>query len=415
MRSLYTTIRNDIRDEEQDPAAWEKQKQNARDYLESGIAIDASYNWMGFSYHNEKLGGIAFNIGEHYNWYSQLSDQTSSLIFEGRLSDYFDELTVVFGTDTSVIQNTGNISEDTLNAVIQGTISNPLMLSDITRGSKIKFTWNRHYNIGYGRKIFGDDSTFALYGGLGARFIQSMAMMDLQSDESGVRMYSSISPSYDIDYGAIANINPSNFTQGGFIPKPVGTGYGIDLSASARIMNFLTVSAAVNNIGSVTYTRNVYRVKDSLVGSLDLAGLANGNITNSVEQLLQDGGILSLEGEEKYTIANAANFRLGGHVDFWKKLKIGVDVVAPFNLDSPGSLANAVYSVGAEVRPLKWLSLTAGYFGGGVYANNVPVGINFILGGGTYEFGISSRDALTFFLDGSNSISTAFGFARVRF
>jgi len=59
--------------------------------------------------------------------------------------------------------------------------------------------------------------------------------------------------------------------------------------------------------------------------------------------------------------------------------------------------------------------LSMGYLGGGIYKHNMPVGINFILGGGTYEFGISSRDALTFFLDDSNSISSAFGFARVRF
>ena len=415
LKSLYQAIRNDIRDNDDEPADWGQQQQNARDYLESGIAIDASYNWMGFSYHNEKFGGIAFNIGEHYNWYSKLNKQTSDLIFEGNLSDYFDQLTIVVGTDTSVIQNDPNLSEDTLAAVISGNVSVPLMLSEITNGTKIKFNWNRHYNLGYGRKIFGDDSTFAIYGGIGGRFIQSMAMMDLESNENGIRAYSSISPSYDIDYGAIANFNPSTFTGGGAIPKPVGTGFGIDLSASAKIMNFLTVSAAVNNIGSVTYSRNVYSVKDSLVGELSLSGLDNANLTNSVEQLLQDGGILVLEGEEKYKVQNAANFRLGAHVDFWKKLKLGIDIVAPFNQDNPGSLANAVYAVGAEVRPIKWISLTAGYFGGGIYAHNIPVGINFILGGGTYEFGVSSRDALTFFLKDSNSISTAFGFARVRF
>ncbi len=415
LKQLYKAIRNDIKGDDQDPAAWDTQKQYAQDYIESGIAIDASYNWLGFSYYNEKLGGIAFNIGEHYNWYSKLNEQTSSLIFEGRLSDYFNEFTVVFGTDTSVIQNTGNLSEDTLAAVINGTITNPLLLSDITNGSKIKFTWNRHYNLGYGRKLFGDDSTFAVYGGIGGRFIQSMAMMDLQSDESGVYMYSAVSPSYDIDYGAVANFNPSTFTAGGAIPKPVGMGYGIDLSASVKIMNFLKVSAAVNNIGAVTYTRNVYKVRDSLVGSMSLQGLANTNITNSMEQLLSDGSILSLEGEEKFTVANASNFRLGASIDLWKKVSFGIDIVAPFNKDNPGSLANAVYSFGTEVRPVKWVALTAGYYGGGIYANNIPVGINFILGGGTYEFGIASRDALTFFLNGSNSISTAFGFARVRF
>lgn len=415
LRSLYKAIRNDVTDKDQDPAAWEQQKQYARDYAQSGIAIDATYNWMGFSYFNEKLGGIAFNINEQYSWYSKLNEQTSKLIFEGRLSDYFDELTIVYGTDTTTIQNDPNLSEDTLAHVVQGTIAVPLMLSQITNGSSVKFTWNRNYNLGYGRKIFGNDSTFAVYGGIGGRFIQSMAMMNFESDGNNVYMYSALSPSYDIDYGAAASVNPSNFTAGGSIPKPVGMGYGVDLSASMKILGFLKVAAAVNNIGAVTYTRNVYRVKDTLVGSMNLAGLDNSNITNSIQQMLTDGGILVLQGEEKFTVRNASNFRVGASVDFWKKVMIGMDVIAPFDKDNPGSLVNAVYSFGVEVRPVKWLSLTAGYLGGGIYANNVPVGINFILGGGTYEFGISSRDALTFFLDGSNSISTAFGFARVRF
>lgn len=415
LRQLYKAIRNDIREKDQDPADWERQKQYAQDYIESGIALDASYNWLGMSYYSEKFGGVAFNISEQYNWYSKLNEKTSGIIFEGRLSDYFNELTVVFGNDTSVIQNTGNLSQDTLSAVISGNITVPLLLSDLTNGSQIKFTWNRNYNLGYGRKIFGDDSTFAVYGGIGGRFIQSMAMVDMQSDDSGIRMYSAISPSYGIDYGAVANFNPSTFTQGGSIPKPVGMGYGLDFSASVKIMNAVKVSAAVNNIGGVTYSRNVYSVKDTLVGSMSLAGLDDYNITNSVQQLLSDGGILVLEGEEKFKVANAATFRFGASVDLWKKVSFGFDVVAPFNNDNPGSIANPVYSFGAEVRPIKWVSLTAGYYGGGIYANNVPVGVNFILGGGTYEFGVASRDALTFFLKGSNSISTAFGFARVRF
>ncbi len=415
LKSLYRTIRNDIREENQNPDDWQQQQQNARDYLESGIAIDASCNWLGMAYYNKKLGGIAFNIGEHYNWYSQLGQQASSLIFEGRLSNYFDQLTVVFGTDTTMIQNNGNISQDTLDAVIEGTATVPLQLSELTNGSRIKFTWNRHYNIGYGRKILGDDSTFAIYGGIGGRFIQSMAMMDVQSDENGIRAYSAFSPSYNLNYGSVASLNPSNFTGGGAIPKPVGTGYGLDFSASARIGGFLTLSAAVNNIGSVTYTRNVYTVNDTLVTTFNLTGLEDANVTNSVENLLEEGGLFTLEGQESYKVTNAANFRLGGHLDLWKIVKLGIDVVAPFDRDHPGSLANAVYSFGGEVRPIKWLSLSAGYFGGGIYAHNIPVGINFILGGGTYEFGISSRDALTFFLDGSNSISAAFGFARVRF
>ena len=71
-------------------------------------------------------------------------------------------------------------------------------------------------------------------------------------------------------------------------------------------------------------------------------------------------------------------------------------------------------SVGGEIR-IKFIVLSAGYFGGGIYKNNIPVGINFIFKDGAYEIGISSYDAISFFSKNSNSISAAFGFARFRF
>ena len=417
VKGLFRAIRSDISGKGDSAPEWEKQKGYVSDYARAGIVMDASFNWFGFSYHGEKFGGIAFNIGEHYNWYSKLNQQTTELIFEGKWADYFDSLTIVFGTDTTQIANTGNISQDTLDAAIEGTINAAIPLSDITNGSRISFSWNRHYNFGYGRKLFGDDSTFALYGGIGGRFIQSMAMMTLESDGDEVRMYSAFAPDYDIDYGAIASTNPSNFQEmGGLLPKPVGYGYGLDFSASARLFGRVRLSAAVNNIGSVTYTRNVYRVKEEIeVGTMSLNGLTDANITESYEQLLTDGGILELEGQESYTLSNAANFRIGGQIDIGRIASVGVDFVGPFDRTNPGSLANHVLSLGGDIRPTKWLTLSAGYIGGGIYKHNIPIGINFVLGGGTYEVGISSRDMLSFFLDGSNSISSAFGFARVRF
>ncbi|MCH2228889.1 MAG: DUF5723 family protein [Crocinitomicaceae bacterium] len=411
LNKLYKTIRNDITGKDQDPANWQEQSDNAADYLQSGLSIDAHYNWFGFSFQTEKFGGIAFNIQEQYSWYSRLNEETTDIIFRGKLSSYLDQLTL---SDGSVIANTDNISQDTLDMVVEGSFSVPIQLSSLTSGSKIRFSWNRHYNLGYGLKLFGD-STFALYAGIGGRFIQSTALFNMSSDADGLLFYSSVSPSFDIDYGAIANTNPSTYTQTGSIPKTVGNGYGLDFSVSAKLFNRLKVGLAVNNIGSVTYKRNVYRVSDTLITNIRLDGLQNYNITDALDQFLNDGGLINLVGEEEIVVKNAANIRLGASLDFGDMISVGADVVAPFNTDNPGGIQNAVYSVGGDFRPVKWLTLSAGYYGGGIYAHNIPVGINFILGNGTYEFGISSRDALSFFLQNSNSVSTAFGVARFRF
>ncbi len=395
---------------------WGQQKEAATNYALSGIAIFADYNWAGFSFQGKKFGGIAFNISENYQWYSKLSQKTTDIIFKGQLSGYFDSLQIVLNGDTSMIANTQNLSPDTLAAAIKGSVAIPLRLSEITNGSSVKMLWTRSYNFGYGRKIIGKDSVFAIYGGIGGRFIQSMAMFDMESDENGLKLYSSLSPAFNLDYGAIASTNLSTYTttKGG-LPASVGNGYGIDLSASAIFFGRLKVAAAVNNVGSVTYNRNVYSVKDTLLSNISLAGLNNNNVTESVNQLMRDGGILTLQGKEKYVVNNPSNIRIGASFQPFKFLNFGFDMVAPFNKSNPGSIQNAVFSFGGDIRPVKWLQFSVGYLGGGIYKTNVPVGINFILRDGAYEIGISSRDAISFFSKNTKSLSAAFGFARFRF
>lgn len=153
LRSLSKAIRNQVVGKENDPSTWEDQKKYALQYANSGLDISVQYNWFGFAAQYEKLGGIAFNINEDYHWYSKLNENTTGILFEGKLANYFDSLTVVFGSDTSRIANHDNLAQDTLQAVILGTISNPLSISKITEGTSIKARWDRNYNFGYGRKL----------------------------------------------------------------------------------------------------------------------------------------------------------------------------------------------------------------------------------------------------------------------
>jgi hypothetical protein len=415
LKKFFGAVKDQALGNNPSPYDWNAQREAVGDYAQTGVSMFLNLNWFGFAYQNEKFGGIAFNVQENYQWYSKFNQQTTDILFRGKFSSYFDSLTIVMNGDTSMISNAANLSADTLNSVILGSISVPLKLSEITNGSEIRSVWNRYYNFGYGRKLFGKDSVFAVYGGVGGRFIQSMAMFNMQSNENGLYMYSSVTPRFNIDYGNVAQSNPSTFVQNGNFPKSVGNGYGIDLSLSAILFNKLKIAASVNNIGQVVYNRNVYKVNDTLLTSVSVNGLSDYNVTQSINQLLRDGGMLELQGEEKYVLKNAADFRVGASMDFGKIFTLGVDVVAPFDRTRPGSISNPVFSIGGELRPVKWISLSAGYFGGGIYRSNIPVGIKFVLKDGAYEFGVSSYDALSFFLNSSNSLSAAMGVIRVRF
>jgi hypothetical protein len=414
LQNLTSTLYNAAQHKNPKEVDYQRQLQSAGDYAESGVAINFDYNWLGFSYYGEKFGGIAFNVRESYSWYSKMNSQTTDLLFRGKLSSVFDSLTVVYGSDTSRIANNANLSEDSMGHVIGGTLNVPIRISELTKGTQIQMLWNRSYNIGYGRKLFGKDSVFQVFGGIGARLITSMAMFNMTSDDEGLRMYSAITPTFDIDYGNVSGSNPAPKKTKGIAPV-MGTGYGIDLSASIILFNKVRIAAAVNNIGSVTYKRNVYKVKDTLFASFNLNGVSSDNITQTVNQLVRDNGLLTLEGEQKYTVLNASDFRFGVSYEPVKYVRLGFDVVAPFNKENPGSIQNPVYSFGGDIIPVKWLQLSIGYYGGGIYKNNIPLGLTFILKDGAYEFGIASRDALSFFLKDGTSVSAALGFARVRF
>lgn len=414
--NAFKGIQNTIFDRDNESFDLDAQREAAAEYAEAGIAIDADYNWFGLSYQSEDFGGIAVAIRERYSWFSQLNEQTSDLVFRGKLSNYFDSLDIYMDGEISTIANSPDLSEDTLNAVIRGRSNDPSRLSEITDGSGIRMSWNREFNIGYGRRIVGEDSTFALYGGVGGRFIRSIAMFDFSSSDGELSLNSAISPFYEIDYGDVALDNPSSLLEkDGLLPQVTGNGYGVDLSLSAIIFKKLKLAAAVNNFGSITYDKNVYSVRDTSIQELSVSGLDDYDVTESMSQLLQNGGLFNLVGEESHTVSNPANIRFGGSIELGRMFNVGVDVIAPFSSDTPGSLENPVVSIGGDFKPTKWLHLSTGYFGGGIYSHNIPVGVNFVLSEGTYEFGIASRDALAFFIDDTNSVSAALGFARIRF
>lgn len=414
LKNFYNAVNASIRKDTSASFDWNKQKQAVNDYALAGITMFADYNWGGFAYQGKIFGGIAFNVRENYQWYSKLNQTAADVVLNGKVSSLFDSLTLLMGVDTVRVSNTGTLSPDSLNAVISGSMAIPLNLSSLLRGTSIKMSWNRSYNLGYGRKVFGIPEFIDIYAGVGGRIIKSVAMFNLEAGDE-LMMYSSLSPVFKIDYQNLASGKNILSNYDGGIPPSVGSGYGVDLSASAILWDKFKFALAINNLGSVTYNRNVYKVKDTLIGNVRIDGLTDANLTKSINQLIQEGGLLSLQGTEKYKLTNASTIRIGGSFHFKNRLGVGFDMVAPFNSDNPGNIKNAIVSAGGDIRIVKWLQLSLGFYGGGIYKNNFPVGINFILRDGRYECGVSSRNIMSFFKEDTHSLSFAFGFARFRF
>jgi hypothetical protein len=390
------------------------QKIYAMNSFASDFAFNWDYNMFGISYQNPKFGGIAFSLRSRATWASSFSTEFSSMLFQGSFSNYFDTLQYFDGTDTVNIANYENMRPDSAGNVLGGTASVPLNISDLVGDSYLRLSLNREYHIGYGRRLLNIDSVFSLYGGIGFKYIQGIAMMDLSTDENGVlQMYSAFSPGFQIDYAAGLNSLPQQ-TQT-FWRSSVGQGFGLDIGANITIFNKLHLAASVTNIGSMTYTGNVYEMVDTLVVSYTQDGLDDMNIANSVPEMLEESGLFTLRGLTEKKVSLPGTLRFGASIELGKFAHIGAEIVAPFN-DVPGSINGFAYGLGGDIKLAKGkVILMAGFTGGGGYDMQVPLGINFCFGGGAYEVGVASRDAVTFFSQNSPTISAAFGFARVRF
>jgi Family of unknown function (DUF5723) len=392
-----------------------------------GFASDFAFNWdynmFGFSYQNEKFGGIGFAVRSRATWASSFSSSFSDLIFNGQFSSRFDSLQYFNGVDTSVIANYGNMRPDSMQNVLNGQLNIPLNISDFVGDSYLRLSVNREFHLGYGRKIFGKDSVFALYAGVGAKYIQGIAMMQMQGDSASgtYSMISAFSPGFDLNYGAISTLNPSAIAgkAQNFWRSPVGYGFGVDFGVNVMIANKLHLAASVTNIGSMKYTGNVYEGQDTLVIDYSSIGLQDMNVANSVPELLEESGLFKLKGVQETTVKLPTTIRFGGSLELGKFAHVGVDMVAPFDKTLPGSVNGFAWGLGGDViLPIGESSkifIMAGVTGGGGYDIQMPLGINFVLKGGAYEVGIASRDAVTFFVKNSPTISMAFGFARVRF
>jgi len=394
-----------------------QQKADAvRDFAGSDFAFNFDNNIFSFAYQSQKFGGIAISVRTRASWNSNFSAQFTDLLFNGSQASYFDSLVYTNGIDTTVVANNSSYA-DSSGHVLSGQASVPLNISQLIDGTYLRLSWNREYNIGYGRQIINLDSNLIIYAGVGAKYIQGIAYFDLSSDNGNLSMVSAMSPGFDINYGLAALNNPSAVVGSAqnFFKNSVGQGWGFDVGTNVLLFKKLHLAASVTNIGQMTYNANVYEAADTLIVDYSNIGLQDMNITNSVPNMLEEGGLLKLKGRQSYTVQLPGTFRMGASIDLGKIARVGIDMVAPFN-QVPGSFNGFAWGIGGDVRLVKGLiHLSTGYTGGGGYDNQLPVGINFVLKNGSYEFGVASRDAITFFSENKPTLSAAMGFARFRF
>ena len=386
--------------------------QAAVDFTSSDFAFNVDMSLFALSVKTEKAGGFAFGVRDRMQWYSKFNKTASEIMFLGKSAPYFDSFIL---TNGDTLTDLSNINVDSLadaGYIQNGIASAPSPFSDIINGTKMTLNWFREYSFSYGIKLFSNESV-SLFAGAGIKYLQGLALIDIHSSPSEFGAISAMSPIFNIDYGAAATKHPSFLTQQGGLPKGVGKGIGFDVGVSAVINESIRIGMAVNDIGSIDWTTNVFKATDTPLTDLASGGFDNYNIIAEAQKIVGADGIMEWDGEVSRKMKLPTVMRAG--MSYWAsdKFEVGADFVIPLN-EVSGNYESLIYGLGLDFKPAPWVTLSTGFSGGGNYDFNIPIGVTFGVFNGAWEMGIASRDVVTFFAQNRPTLSLSFGFLRFR-
>jgi len=393
---------------------YDEKIEAAKNFTETGFTMNADLGSFGIAVATKVAGGFAFRINDHFQFTSKLGNKASDLLFLGKTSSIFDSLQITLASGaTDWIANHQNLDPDTAKLVLMGKSNIGQQLSKVLNGTDMTLMYYRDYNLSYGKKLFGD-SSFAIYGGVGIKYIQGIALLNIKSENNQLSGYSSLSPAFGIDYGTAAKA--ANAVNGaGFPPKAVGSGFGFDVGTTIMIRKF-KIGAAIINMGSINWTGNVYELQDTLMIGTTNPGMENYNIFSQFKNMFgENGGLFKLKGQQSKTTTLPGVVRAGASIGIGKIAELGVDCIIPTTTGIPGTITNPIIGIGGDLWLAPWVKFQAGYITGGNYDAQIPVGLIFVARSGKYEAGIASRDAITFFTQKGPTISLSTGFIRMRF
>ncbi len=394
----------------------EQQRQYALEFANSPNALDLDITHLGLSIKTKKLGTFAFRSRDKMNIYYELGPQVSEILWLGYTASYFDSLIVNNNGIKDTIPNSPNIDQATFESIVSGytPLDSALNITQLLQGTKLRFSWVREFNFAWGKKVWSNED-FQLLAGVGVKALLGQGLLAIDARDGKAEAFSSLSPLFNVDYSNINGQSPSQLPANSSPIKPVGFGIGIDLGATLVYKEHFVLSAAITDIGSMTWDGNVYKLKETKLTGFDNLGFESTDFYEQISTINGSDALINWQGAEKLTTKLPTTMRIGVGYQNFPMWKVGIDIVAPMN-DDVASMERAVVAVGGEFCPIPAIHLQLGFVQGGNYDTKMPAGIYFTIGAnGTYEFGVASRDIITFFTKNQPTVSAAFGFLRFRF
>ncbi|GAB3850882.1 hypothetical protein GCM10028822_16840 [Hymenobacter terrigena] len=342
------------------------------------------------------LGGLAFSSRQRIGGHLALNRNAADIIINGQnaavVKQYYPTPNTS-GTPTP-------------------TAANAPLISTVLDGTSIQAAVTNEFNVAYGIQVYQNEA-FKLSLGAGYRYIQGIGIADIRVSGGNLTAYTSLSPVFDVNYGALAT-NASNFNyESGSGLHPVGHGNGFDAGVSAEIGKIFRLGASVTDMGSMTWTGNVLEASDQKLQQTSSTGVTTYNVFKEISSQFDTDkqNLFTYTTAKERTAALPAKLRLGGGIRINKFFEAGLDLTAPLNKVA-GNLTTTFVGLGVDYKPLNWLKLSSGFTGGAGYGKSLPLGLTIV--SPLWEAGISTRDVVGLLSETSPYSSVAFGVLRFK-
>jgi hypothetical protein len=389
------------------PLTYSEQLDKVDELTMKPTAIDADFMTFGTSIQTKNAGTFAFSMRDRVDFYSRIDRDLTELLWMGNQSSYFDSLIVqaASGAD-SIIARPENF-DPAQYAVLAAPIK------QLVGNSEIGFSWYREFNLGYGKRII-DQKNFKAYLGLAGKYLMGQGIIQLSGADG--QAFSSLSPVFKLNYTLVDSLtgNPSSLAPDAPALQPVGQGFGFDAGGTLLIKDQFIINAAINDIGQMKWNGNVYELGEGKITNIDGIGIESEDIVSTLNTFNGLDALLKWKGEESRSARLNTTARIGIGYEKLQKIRIGLDIITPMN-DNKANLQRTAVNAGIEYSPWPWIHIQTGISEGGNYGLKMPAGLYFTAAKGRSEFGLATRDLLSFFKDNNPTISMALGFLRFRY
>ncbi len=366
----------------------------AQRFSGKGVYVDADIIGLGLAYQTDFSGGFAFQQRDRISAQFVFNSFAAQFAFLGRKAPYFDSSYVLDWSPSDTV----------------GVSRHPQLYSKLFDSTRISMSWTREWCVGYGRDVLYNDRN-QVYFGISIKYIQGFALLNSYIDEKkNLVAYSAITPLFNINYGK--SVTPSHIDGTGMIP--VGQGYGFDFGTTWVYRRKYRFALSVLDVGSITWKGNVYAAEDYIMNGVSSAGFNSYNIFSEAQKITGNGSYFKWAGLKEVSTALPSRMRVGASYEYGNLQYGGVDIILPLNTKDPANLNTVFVSAGLNHCVLPWLYVQGGITFGGTMGFNMPAGAMISIFGGLWEFGISTRDILTYIVDKNPTVSLSAALCRIR-